>query len=38
MYKGTILSRYSTFFIYTYNMVYGNIYNINNQSIWMDKR
>ena len=28
MYKGTILSRYSTFFIYTYYIVYGIIYNI----------
>ena len=28
MYKGTILSKYSTFFIYTYNIEYGNIYNI----------
>ena len=28
MYKGTILSRYSTFFIYTYNIVYGIIYNM----------
>ena len=28
MYKGTILSKYSTFFIYTYIIEYGNIYNI----------
>ena len=28
MYKGTILSRYSTFFIYTYQIVYGIIYNM----------
>ena len=28
MYKGTILSRYSTFFIFTYIIEYGNIYNI----------
>ena len=28
MYKGTILSRYSTFFIYTHYKVYGNIYNM----------
>lgn len=28
MYKGTISSRYSTFFIYTYNIDYGNINNI----------
>ena len=28
MYKGTILSKYSTFFIYTHNIEYGNIYNM----------
>ena len=28
MYKGSILSRYSTFFIFTYIIEYGNIYNI----------
>lgn len=28
MYKGTILSRYSTFFIFTYIIEYGNIYNM----------
>ena len=27
MYKGTILSRYSTFFIFTYIIEYGIIYN-----------
>jgi hypothetical protein len=28
MYKGTILSIYSTFFIYAYSIEYGNIYNM----------
>lgn len=28
MYKGTILLRYSTFFIYTHILVYGIIYNM----------